>query len=261
MSGGRTDNVELFAFAVVSRFLGVDVQPHDDGSLPGMVDGRFSSSRGSGVVEVTTFGNPKAFELESHLARRFPHDYTIPELNRAWHVTVPIGVDPSELPDRLPEVLKRCEEAGIEAYYRLDQVPEWLQWFDERGIRLTGARGSKCPGAVDVLPDLSGGGAVPHDASALERCIADEVLRDHVVVRHIEKLTGVPEVERHLFIRVDTTSVPFAAVDIMCFRTELVPANDPPIDRGIDGLWLAARWGSPLVWLRSSGWARANVLG
>jgi len=176
-------------------------------------------------------------------------------------VHVPAGVHPGELERRLPAVLLRCEAEGIAGRYRHDPQPRWLDWFVEHDVSLTGVSETGRPGAVDVLPDLAMGGAVPNDAGPLIEWIEQVLIVDAVVQRRVTKLLAHPNVEeRHLFVRVDESSMDFGPFDVLGF-SDYVPDVVPELPADLDGLWLGARWGEPAYWHRPTGWRRASVLG
>lgn len=245
---------------MIGKELGVTVHPYDDGSRDGMVDGRYTHGDGrQGVVEVTTYGDPEAFRTESIIAKIFPEKWVEPSLEWAWIVTIPIGVNPHEVKQRLLPTLQRCEREGIAAYYRLNWPPQWLTWFDERNIHLTGISTTNRSGAIDVMPDLSDGGAVPDTVEPLDAWIDAALLSDPVVVRHIDKLLVVPDVERHLYVRVDSSIMPFGALDLLAMRNDLTPSMPPAVPDGLTGLWFGTRWGLPLTWTRTTGWRRVSL--
>lgn len=249
---------EHFAFEIIRRVLGVQVTPHDDGSEPRMVDGVFVCfGGGTGAVEVTTFGDPAALRSESVIAKLFGGGWTLDALQWSWIVNVGSEVNPYELAKRLPAALLRCEGENLKAYYWLDTPPDWLRWFEERDIGLSGSAETVRPGSVDVLPQGDGGGA-PSDGEMLSAWINDELLVDPVVEKRLAKLLEHEADERHLVIRVDWTGLPFGVV--YSLMADYAPTADPSIPAGLNGLWLLPRFGSPAVWLRRRGWQREAVL-
>lgn len=257
----RVVDVEGFALEVIRRVTGARVEPYDDNSRPRMVDGVMLYPDGrSGAIEVTTIGDPVSFESQSALADMFGEGLRWDELEWAWVVYVPSGVSVRELHQRLRPTLSRCERMHIRDPDRLRDPPRWLQWFIDQGIGLAGFPESGRGGAVDVMPDLRDGGAVPTGATAVVGWVDVTLLADDRITRRLDKLLDHAADEHHLFVRTDPSAMKFPELYALTHADD-VPECDPAVPDGLDGLWLAGRWNAPLVWRRGVGWLRADVLG
>lgn len=133
-----------------------------------MVDGLLKMPDGTlGAVEVTTVGESAALETTSLLAGR---EWFVRGSKWAWHTWIPAGVSIREFERHLAPAIRAWEAAHImdpRAFFPpVTHVDESVRWMYESRIRMR-AFESKAPGAVYVIPEGGGGGAVDYELTEL----------------------------------------------------------------------------------------------
>ncbi|GAB7070393.1 hypothetical protein H7J06_11605 [Mycobacterium hodleri] len=108
------------------------------------------------------------------------------------------------------------------------------------------------PGAM-VVP-AAGGGAVDETLSGFADALG-EAFDDDNIKRHFEKLARAVDVdERHLFIPMHSSALPFSVFSELVFE-ETLPPDPPPLPDHVTHLWLAPEASRRvLLWSRDAGW-------
>jgi hypothetical protein len=71
---------------------------------------------------------------------------------------------------------------------------------------------------------------------------------------HFQKLGNANADERHLFIPLHTSALPFRISSVLMFDDAL-PSDSPPVPRHITHLWLAPEYSRRvLLWSQPEGW-------
>jgi hypothetical protein len=250
---------ERFAEEVLRRVLGAVVTAHDDTSRPRMVDALFVLPDGrEGALEVTTIGDQDALQLEALAAKG---DWTVPGGRWAWVVCVGAGVSMRKLAEHLPELVLTCERLGIPSPELVagdeGRAPAF-RWVESCDVRIHGFPETSRPGAVDVLPNSSGGAVYEHLDELPEWL--EHRLGEADLVSNLEKLAATGRPERHLFLRVHDTALPFSLYYPLAWG-DYIPARELLVTFGLTGLWLAPAWKNPLLWWgAATGWQRADCL-
>jgi hypothetical protein len=137
-----------------------------------------------------------------------------------------------------------------------------LQWLADQSLSvMTGypeqlARDMTNP-HVMVVP-LGGGGAVDESLSGFADALRDAFKRPHIV-KHFEKLANADADERHLFIPLHDSALPFGIASELVFEDTL-PPEAPPVPDSVTHLCVTHLWLAPagsrrvLLWSRAEGW-------
>lgn len=255
---GRARPEERFAEEVLRRVLGIVVTQRDDGSAPRMVDALFDlPDRRSGALEVTTIGEPGALEREAIAAKR---DWQVPGARWAWMIHVRYA-SLDELERHLATVILTCEHQGVTDPRRLPREHRRsaaFAWFEASDVAIHGFPDTNRPGAIDVLPGGSGGAVFEH-LDGLPNWVSER-LRESDLARKIDKLRTTGRDERHLFLRIHETAMPFSLYYPLAWGT-YVPGSALDAPEGLTGLWLAPAWKNPILWWGvRTGWRREDCL-
>ncbi len=221
-------------------------------------DGRIAA------MEVTSAAAEGQRQLYALLTKRYE---TLPNPGTwTWSATVGSPRDLPELAERCERIILTCEARGVrnpryayDLYFAGDPDIAWLigstvdlhgspelpKWDDEkkreRPLFVTqGGRG----GTVDET--LSG------FATAMEAVIA----QDHVQKR-IAKLAASKHVEKHLFIVVDDSAVPFEVFYALTTR-DVLPPTGPALPGSVTHLWLLVPFSPWLFLVTDDGLTRHN---
>jgi len=247
---------ERFAFDVVRRALGTDVAQHDDGSAhEWSTDTSCCPVGGPGAVEVTTVGDPAAMQLESIYRTQFVVD------GITWSWTVNLGslIRINELRQHLPNLVRLCEELGVRDPDYLEPIEPCVAWYQASDdIEALGGPETSKPGSIYLIPGMARGGMVPEHLDGLPAWLEVE-LRTRRFASDLAKLAASGRTERHLFLRVHDTWLPWE-LDYLLSGGSVVPNTsfDPPTE--LTALWLATRWQNPILWWsRAGGWQRVDI--
>lgn len=110
----------------------------------------------------------------------------------------------------------------------------------------------KIPG-TSVVPAM-GGGAVDSALSGFAEAIQTAFDDASHIGEHFDKLAKADADERHLFIPLHDTALPFPVSNVLMFDDNL-PPDAPPLPRTISHLWLAPSFSRRvLIWSEPEGW-------
>jgi hypothetical protein len=250
---------ERFAFQVLRRVLGARVEVYDDNSRPGMVDGLFWLPDGApGAIEVTTLGSEDALEVEGLLTGR---EWRVAGARWAWHGWIPPGASVRQFETHLPVVVIACERENVIAPDALGVVHgeerNAKDWFISNSVRLHGFPETSNPGAIWVIPDGGGGGAVDYQLAALPPWLSAQ-FEQPLLAEHVEKLSATQLPEQHLFLRLHDSALPEALMVSLSFY-ESIPVVPPVVPANLTSVWLAPRWKMPILrWQSRAGWTRED---
>ncbi|BDT92484.1 hypothetical protein IFM12275_24600 [Nocardia sputorum] len=212
------------------------------------------------AFEVTAHAAEGALQTDSLLQR---DDYSWPLPGRWWW-TIRIGA-PSDVP-RLRaayvKVVLACEAAGVEdprELWRSGETDPDLRWLVRNSASsmvghssVPAADGSKVRAAM-VMPS-GRGGFIAGSLTRLRVALEDAFSASHFP-RHFEKLTRADADERHLFVPLHWTALPFDVAHNLSQTDDLPPPEPPPIPEAISHLWLAPDLSRRVLLWGPDGWS------
>ncbi len=211
------------------------------------------------AFEVTAVAAAGALQTDALLRR---DDFSWPSSGRWWW-TVQVG-SPRDLP-RLREsyghIALLCESHGAtrpqQLWSRRADVDPDVAWLvDESTSEMWGhpevpATDGDTVRDTMVVPAGRGGG-VDHSLSGLKQALI-EVFAEPPMPRHLEKLARAEADERHLFVPLHRSGLPFSGADGLWTGTAL-PPEPPPLPAEVMHLWLAPQLGSRVLMGTPRGW-------
>lgn len=260
---------EKFAAIAVERATGALAVPHDVGGRQGAYDFSLKYQDGrTGAVEVTSHAGPGQRQLESLLGRD-DFKWENPG-NWAWWVEL---IDPADIPyfrEIYSYIIKLCEKYDVVSPdmlpWRVQSKDSALKWLSTRQIQMRGdpdlpAADRDCRRPVYLRPP-GGGGAVDEELRGLDGAIS-ELLTVESVARRIPKVSNADVDERHLFVAVDTSGLPFPVSCALLGRVKSLPTNSRLVlPERLTHLWLAPRFSAVLLgWTEDGGWRSHDVFG
>jgi hypothetical protein len=263
-----TDPAERAAFELVPGVLKtVRLEPYDHGGRQGAVDARLHYPDGRvAALEVTSAAGEGVRQLYALLGEEFE---TLPNPgNWMWSATVDHPRDLPELAARCGRIILRCEAAGIASpkhAYELMRDPD-INWLMRSSVDLHG---------TPNLPKMDGererplyvtqggkGGTVNESLSKFAEAL-DVVLGQPHIQRRAAKLGRSGYDERHLFVAVDESVLPFD-VHYALMARDVMPPNRPALPTSVTHLWLLITFAPWLFLVTSDGmkrFRRADVIG
>jgi hypothetical protein len=210
------------------------------------------------AFEVTNLGTESALKLAMLLAK----DNNKWPLPGDWWWTIEVGSldDLRQLKRRYENIIRICERAGEPYPDEIawqESAHEDLKWlvYQSRSV-MTGyperlARDMQNPGAM-VVP-YAGGGAVDELLTGFADALREAFKSLHIV-KHFEKLARADADERHLFIPLHDSALPFSVSSELVFEDTL-PPDPPPLPESVTHLWLAPEGSRRvLLWSNPEGW-------
>jgi hypothetical protein len=255
------------ACEVARRVLDVRVQEWDVDGRRNAVEAVLHYRDGTrAAFEVSKLAAPGAIQLESLLRSQ---DFVWPAPGE-WGWSVGLS-DPRHLP-RLREcfasVAVWCEANGVtrpQDLWNRHGVPADVWWVSQQeGITLSGNPGGPLQLAngrrvVMVTPGPSGG-MVDEALTGLNDALAGAFVDTHLA-RKVEKLNAHPGVEeRHLYVIVHSTGLPFAISYGLSFGERLTE-EPPPLPDGLTHVWLAPQYGERVLLGTAHGWTQHRPYG
>ncbi|MFI9406347.1 hypothetical protein [Nocardia sp. NPDC052316] len=255
---------EQVACQIAERVLGAVAEPWDVDGRNGAVDAMLALADGRrAAFEVTVLAAAGAIQTDALL---YADDNSWP-LPGAWTWTIRVG-DPSDIPrlrNSYQNIALACEAAGVERPQELiwhrrtsDSDLRWL--VEESTSQMFGH--STVP-AVDgekvrsaMLVPRGRGGAVDVSLEGLRGAL-QQAFGEHHLPRHIEKLSRADADERHLFIPIHFSALPFPVADGLR-RGEAIPPEPPPLPEEITHLWLAPSFSRRVLLWSNTGWSYHN---
>lgn len=212
----------------------------------------------SAALEVTNLGEDDAFDLARLLANI---GYKWPAVGDwAWRVEVGSADDFTRLKKCYGRIARICEAAGEPYPYRLVGEPSLhpdLHWLvHESSSEMIGfpnipVANLKSP-MTNVVPQV-GAGFVDESLSGFAAGLAKAFEKPHIQ-RHFDKLARASADERHLFIPLHNSALPFSVSSELMFK-ETLPPDPPEIPDTATHLWLAPDSSRRvLLWTKADGW-------
>jgi hypothetical protein len=253
---------EQAACLIAVRMLGASrAEAWDIGGRQGAVDVMLTLNDGrTAAFEVTNLAAEGALETASLLARD-NHKWPLPG---AWFWSIEVGTpqDLRRLKQCYQKIILICEAVGVAHPNRhpLAWTPSAdpdLQWLIENSsCNMIGhpqqlARNMQNPAAM-VVP-VSRGGAVDDSLPGFVDELRTAFNVPHIPP-HFAKLATASADERHLFIPLHDSALPFTLATGLMFGDAL-PSDPPPVPGHITHLWLAPAYSRRvLLWSRQDSW-------
>jgi hypothetical protein len=253
------DRQEQAACSIAVRVLdAVQAEAWDVDKRQGAVDVMLTLRDGrKAAFEVTNLATEAAIQLAVRLANdnykwRVVGDWF-------WSIEVGSPGDLQPLKDRYENIIRICEHAGepypCEIAWEPSADPD-LQWLAQSGSVMTGyperLAGDMTNPHVMVVP-LAGGGAVDESLSGFADALRAAFKRPHIQ-KHFDKLANADADERHLFIPLHDSALPFSVSTELVFEDTL-PPEAPPVPDSVTHLWLAPEGSRRvLLWSGAEGW-------
>jgi hypothetical protein len=254
------DPQERAACSLVVQLLDVvQAEAWDVDGRQGAVDVMLTLGDGRmAAFEVTNLGEEDALDLARLLGKI---KYKWPVVGDwFWRIEVGSVADLDRLKLCFDEIIHICETAGepdprrIEGGWPTHPSLRWL--VRESSSEMTGfpkilAKNLKRP-MTEVVPRI-GAGFVDDSLSGFAAGLAKAFEKPHIQ-RHFDKLARTGADERHLFIPLHDSALPFSVSSELVFK-ETLPPEPPVVPDSVTHLWLAPA-GSPRVlqWSRADGW-------
>ncbi len=242
------------------RVLGaVEAEAWDIPGRTGAVDAILTLRDGRrAAFEVTNLAGEGALHLAMLLAKD-KHKWPLPG---DWWWTIEVGSleDLKRLKRCYENIIRICERARQPYPYEIAGEPsahEDLKWLVYQSLsEMTGyperlAKDMTDPGAM-VVPN-AGSGAVDESLRGFADALREAFKNPHIV-SHFDKLAKADADERHLFIPLHDSALPFGISTELVFEDTL-PPEPPPVPDSVTHLWLApAGSRRVLLWSRDAGW-------
>jgi hypothetical protein len=210
------------------------------------------------AFEVTNLAAEGALQLAMLLAKD-DHKWPLPG-NWWWTIEVGSLDDLQRLKRCYENIVRICERAREPYPYQIAWEPSAhpdLQWLVYGSLSvMTGyperlAKDMENPRAM-VVPN-AGGGVVDESLRGFADALSEAFKSPHIVL-HFEKLARADADERHLFIPLHGSALPFSISSELVFEDTL-PPEPPPLPDSVTHLWLAPeRSRRVLLWGRDAGW-------
>jgi hypothetical protein len=254
---------EEWARQLIERTLGMTVRQHDDGSKPGMYDlDIISENTVIGAVEVTA-----AVEAEATAywrAADHGEPWSDARIAGAWTVHTSPRASVRELRRRLPDLLVKFQDAGIQSY---DAPEEWDRRppdTDAAALGVTSALHGPTdfPGRIYLMPPSDSKPIATFAAETGNPLIDWAVgwLRQPSQADNLRKLDAAAPAQRHLFLILPPLTVaPDEAVMVLLSGSDrpALPNEPPTLPAPITHLWIASGWNVPfgIRWDPDCGWS------
>lgn len=210
------------------------------------------------AFEITNLAAEGALKLVMLLAKD-KYKWSLPG-DRWWTIEVGSLEDVRRLKSCYERIILICEGASVahpeEVGWSELSDPD-LQWLVQVSSSvMTGfperlAKDMKSPGAMVVPRGRSG--VIDESMSGFADALSDAFKRSHIQ-EHFEKLLRADADQRHLFIPLHDSALPFGISSELVFEDTL-PPEQPPLPNYVTHLWLApAGSRRVLLWSRDGGW-------
>jgi len=239
------------------------VEPHDDGTMPGMYDLKIVYPGGpAGAVEVTTAVDDERLELWQEVHKRALIRQQ-PGLIGGWLVRILHSARARDLDKQLGRLLRELELDGRPGVRGIKGSTDPLEALAfSLGIIEAVQSPTDRKGSIYVVPPEASrepvGGYAPLTSDPLAIWLG-EWTSEPIRADNISKLLNAGIAERHLFIVVRSiTTVPFAVTDLLISLGAPLPTVPPALPAGISDVWVMSSWdtGDGFRWSSEIGWAR-----
>jgi hypothetical protein len=262
VSGLRPE--EVWAAECIRRALdGVDVQPHDDGSRPGMHDLElWREGHRFGAVEITAAADRESIELWN-IVNGSDERWIEPDLTGGWIVGVEPRAKVRRLRSELPGLLADLEAAGVSKVSGDTRRPRcsWDRRAADLRIGHATQHGTSFPGCISVTIDLPTQRMSDWDADHSEAL--PDWLSEWTAwpsqTDNVAKLQRSGAAERHLFVLFPGfTTAPFSVAHLLVRSGAPLPQAAPVLPTGVTHVWAMSYWtnGDGFFWSPDDGWRR-----
>ncbi|WP_445160954.1 hypothetical protein ACTXG5_22865 [Mycobacterium sp. Dal123C01] len=258
------DRQEKAACLTAVRVLeAVQAEAWDVGGRQNAVDAILTLKDGrKAAFEVTNLAAEGALQLAVLLAKD-KHKWPLPG---KWWWTIDVGsvADLRRLKQCYENIIRICEQAGEPYPAQIAWEPsahQDLRWLVyESSSEMTGypdqlAQNMKNPGAM-VVPVAGGGGGggwIDESLSGFVDALSKAFQSPHIQ-SHFQKLASADADERHLFIPLHGSALPFSVSSELVFE-ETLPRDPPALPDSVTHLWLAPDGSKRvLLWIQAAGW-------
>lgn len=258
---GRLDGLnedEQGACLIAERSLGVVAEAWDVGGRRGAVDAMLTYPDGRrAAFEVVKLAAEGVLHTE-HLLARDNHIWPLPG-RWSWSIAVGSQRDIPRLQAVYENIIRSCEAADVEQphvhYGWLLSADPDVKWLvQESSSRMLGNKrvpATEMAGAILMRPARAG--VVNQSMSGFTDGLSVAFEQPHMP-RHFEKLAKAEGAERHLFIILHDSVLPFSIASELMFD-HTIPPEAPPLPNHVTHLWLADGFSRRvLLWNSSDGW-------
>jgi hypothetical protein len=257
---GGLDEVEQTACLIAEGALGATATAYDVPPRQGVVDALLDYSDGRrGAFEVTWLAADGGASLQiDSLLGRDGHGWPLPG---EWWWTIKIG-HPSDLL-RLPSIYRKiilvCESVGVTRPQHLPmaEVDADVRWLVlDSSVRMEGHPNVPAGPRRAMVTQPSTWGGSDETFSQLDEALSTAFNADKIQ-RHMAKLARTEADERHLFLIVAVSDLPFSLFGALGFENNL-PAAAPALPDGLTHVWLAPVYGYRVLIGTPAGWAETR---
>jgi hypothetical protein len=249
---------EREACLIAEEALGAVAQAWDDGNhRQGAVDAMLTLRDGrKAAFEVTNLAAKGALYTASMLARD-NHTWPLPG-KWFWTINVGSAEDLKRLRKVYTKIILICEKAGEpyperRAGWDPSADPE-LRWLVHSKSTMLGHPDISAENRGAMVVPASGGGFIDESMSGFAVELGKAFKSPHIA-SHFRKLADASADERHLFIALHDSALPFSIASALMFETEALPPEPPPVPDYITHVWLAPAFSRRvLLWSQSEGW-------
>jgi hypothetical protein len=237
---------ERAACLIAERVLGGEATHWDTDGRQRAVDAMFFNLPGdrTAAFEVTNLAGDGALDtLDEISSGKYKWPLTG---DWFWSISVRFARDLEKLNQCYPNIIRICEQAGVtypeHLFGWLPSTHPDVQWLvQESSCIISGhpdipARTLANPEAL-VVP-TTGGGWTDDSMTGFADALGAAFDTAPHIARHFEKLKNADANERHLFIPLHRTALPFSISSVLQFDKPL-PPEPPPVPDHITHLWPA----------------------
>lgn len=260
---GHNDPAESAAFGLVPRYLDVAVEPYDHSGRQAAVDALLHYRDGRvAAMEVTSAADDGRRQLHALLADKYE---TLPNPGEwTWSATVEHPRDLPELAERCGRIILTCEAQGIRDPHHAHSLffsgdPD-IAWLMRSSAELHGSPNlPKWDTAAERERPLfvrtgGRGGSVDESLGGFALAIEEVVAQSHVQKR-VAKLATSEHTEKHLFLLIDDSAIPFPVFYALAAR-DVIPPAAPQLPPPVTHLWLLVTFAPWLFLITDQGLER-----
>lgn len=257
------DPAEDAAFDLVPQFLDVIVEPYDHSGRQSAVDALLHYADGRvAAMEVTSTAGAGQRQLYALLAKRYE---TLPNPGEwTWLASVEHPRDLPELAERCGRIILTCEAHGV----RNPRYAHDLYFAGEADIAWLMRSTAELHGSPDLpkwdaarkrdrplFVTVGGrGGTVDESLSGFALAM-DEITAQEHVQKRVAKLAASEHAEKHLFVLIDDSAIPFPVFYALVQR-DVTPPIPPKLPAPVTHLWLLVTFTPSLFLVTNDGLMR-----
>lgn len=247
------ENSELGPCLIAERVLGCRARAWDVAGRQGAVDAMLDLVGGrTAAFEVIRLADQKDLQAEA-IMRRDGYRWRLPGCRWGWSIRIDHPRHIPRLRGSAARIAQLCEAAEMqpEQLWQAETVDPDIAWLIEETASTmhgtpTPRRGDD--GWASVLPAATGG-AVDETLSGLAAALAEAFTRTPFPA-HFAKLARTAAHERHLYVPVHWSALPFPVSCGLMFGTQ-----PPPLPQPVSHLWLDPQYSRRLLLWSPAGWS------